>query len=796
VDRTKLLVKTLPVVALRDTVIMPGTTGQFDVSRKMSVKAVETAMKRSQEREIALVLQKEASVETPARKDLADTAVIAKIIHIVRVQEGLLRVMVEGLRSAKIDTVIESGNGLEAGLDDGEDPWDPALILKDAASEDPAVYGMKMAEAEASIRLLKELVTSYAVRNGGLSQEVLNTVLELRSLPAFVHKVCAVVTFTADQKQSLLDTGSFRDTVQKLAELLQSEIEIGAARKELQDKIREKVDKDQKDYLLREQLRAIREELGETTDEDEEIADLKKRTEELDAPEEVKEAIRGHIRRYEKMPVSSPDSNVLYNYLDTLLSMPWNKESKDRSDLSYAKEILERDHYGLADVKERVLEFLAVRQLTGQGKSPILCLIGPPGTGKTSIGRSVAEALGKQYVRVSLGGVHDEAEIRGHRRTYIGAMPGRIAAALKKAGVSNPLMMLDEVDKVGSDHRGDVASALLEALDSEQNSRFVDHFIDLPLDLSRVLFIATANTSETIPAPLLDRMEVIRIAGYTEQEKMHIAWNHLIPKVRENNGLTAGQLSFTKEAVTAIIQCYTRESGVRQLERVLGQICRKAARQILEDGKKRVRVTEKSAVKMLGTPLYRKEKKNDRDEVGVVRGLAWTAVGGTTMPVEVSSLPGKGDLVLTGQLGNVMQESAKTGISYVRSVAEKYSIAQDYFRSHDLHIHVPEGAVPKDGPSAGITMATAILSAVTERPVKADLAMTGEITLRGRVLAIGGLKEKLLAAKMAGIGTVIVPEENRPNVSDIDAEITNGMRIIYAKTMEEVAGAAILGNNA
>jgi len=392
--------------------------------------------------------------------------------------------------------------------------------------------------------------------------------------------------------------------------------------------------------------------------------------------------------------------------------------------------------------------------------------------------------------------VHDEAEIRGHRRTYIGAMPGRIAAALKKAGVSNPLMMLDEVDKVGSDHRGDVASALLEALDSEQNSRFVDHFIDLPLDLSRVLFIATANTSETIPAPLLDRMEVIRIAGYTEQEKMHIAWNHLIPKVRENNGLTAGQLSFTKEAVTAIIQCYTRESGVRQLERVLGQICRKAARQILEDGKKRVRVTEKSAVKMLGTPLYRKEKKNDRDEVGVVRGLAWTAVGGTTMPVEVSSLPGKGDLVLTGQLGNVMQESAKTGISYVRSVAEKYSIAQDYFRSHDLHIHVPEGAVPKDGPSAGITMATAILSAVTERPVKADLAMTGEITLRGRVLAIGGLKEKLLAAKMAGIGTVIVPEENRPNVSDIDAEITNGMRIIYAKTMEEVAGAAILGNNA
>ena len=794
-ENRKLLVKTLPVVALRDTVIMPGTTGQFDVSRRNSVAAVEKAMKRSENRELLLVLQKDAAVEDPVQSDLASVGVIAKVIHIVKVQEGFYRVMVEGLAAAAVDTVVKDETGLEAGIDQVKGIWEPLPDLPKEHAEDPEEYGMSLAEAEASIRLLKELTAQYAARNAGLSQEVLNVLMEIRSLPGFIRRLSGVLTLTPEQKQSLIDTPAVKETAEKLLEILHTEIEIGAAKKDLQEKIRGKVDKDQKDYLLREQLRAIREELGETSDEDEEIAELRKRTEELDAPEEIKEAIRGHIKRYEKMPVSSPDSNVLYNYLDTLLSMPWNKTSEDRCDLAAAKEILERDHYGLTDVKERVLEFLAVRQLTGQGKSPILCLIGPPGTGKTSIGKSIAEALGKEYVRVSLGGVHDEAEVRGHRRTYIGAMPGRIAAAMKKAGVSNPLMVLDEVDKVGSDHRGDVASALLEALDSEQNSRFVDHYIDLPLDLSRVLFIATANTSETIPPPLLDRMEVIRIAGYTDQEKIHIACDHLIPKVRENNGLTAGQLSVTKEAVETIIRAYTKEAGVRQLERKLGEICRKTARQILENGKKRVRVTDRNVVKLLGTPPYRTEKKNDLDEIGVVRGLAWTAVGGTTMPVEVSTLPGKGELVLTGQLGSVMQESARTGISYVRSVAGRYKIDQEYFQKHDLHIHVPEGAVPKDGPSAGITMATAILSAVTERPVRADLAMTGEITLRGRVLPSGGLKEKLLAAKQAGIGTVIVPEDNRANVGDIDAEITDGIKIVYAKTMDEVAGTAILGRN-
>ena len=794
-ENRKLLIRTLPVVALRETVIMPGTTGQFDVSRKMSVHAVENALKRSEKREVLLVLQNDAAVEEPEKKDLAATGVIAKVIHIVKVQENLLRVMVEGMTTAKVDTLVKENETLEAGIEETEDIWSEVLSGTGRPTQEQAGEEIPLAKAEAFMRTLKELLSVYSSRCGGLSQEVLDAAMLIRSLPELVVRSCGILTLTAQQKQRLLNAGSVRETAETLLEILQTEVEISVARKELQDKIRAKVDKDQKDYLLREQLRAIREELGESVDEDEEIAELKKRTEELDAPEEIREAIRGHIRRYERMPVSSPDSNVLYNYLDTLLSMPWNKESEDSNDLARAKEILERDHYGLRDVKERVLEFLAVRQLTGQGKSPILCLIGPPGTGKTSIGRSIAEALGKEYVRVSLGGVHDEAEIRGHRRTYIGAMPGRIAAALKKAGVSNPLMVLDEVDKVGSDHRGDVASALLEALDAEQNSRFVDHYIDLPLDLSKVLFIATANSADTIPGPLLDRMEVIRIAGYTDTEKMHIAWDHLIPKVRENNGLRPGQLVFTEEAVDTVIQSYTRESGVRQLERKIGEICRKAARQILEDGKKRIRVTGKNAVKMLGTPLYRTEKKNDRDEIGVVRGLAWTAVGGTTMPVEVSTLPGKGELVLTGQLGNVMQESARTGISYVRSVADRYAIDRDYFQKHDLHIHVPEGAVPKDGPSAGITMATAILSAVTERPVRADLAMTGEITLRGKVLPIGGLKEKLLAARQAGIGTVIVPEENRPNVSDVDAEITDGMRIIYAKTMEEVAGAAILGRN-
>ena len=780
-ENHKTMTKVLPVVAMRDTVVMPGTVAQFDVSRRKSVLAIERALETGGEQEILLLLQKDVSVEDPAKNDLAGVGVIARVQQIVKLHEGIFRVLVEGIASAGVERFYGTGTYLRA------------AISIEAEREEilPEENGYTKEEEEAAARVLKELLVVYARKTGSVSQEVLSTLLSYKEPKDIIYHAAATLTLTSSQKQELLEAGTLRETAEALCGIISYEITVSDARKELQDKIRERVEKDQKDYFLREQMRAIREELGEgAEDDDDDIAELKKKAKELNAPEEVKEAIAEQIKRYSKMPISSPDANVLVNYIETLLAMPWDNASEDRNDLAAAKEILERDHYGLKDVKERVLEFLAVRQLTGKGKSPILCLIGPPGTGKTSIGKSIAEALGKKYVRVSLGGVHDEAEIRGHRRTYIGAMPGRIAAAMKSAGVKNPLMVLDEVDKVGSDHRGDVASALLEALDPEQNSKFVDHYIDLPLDLSEVLFIATANTAQTIPPALYDRMEVIDIAGYTDHEKTHIAMEHLAPKVRAENGLAEGQLTFTKEAVETIIRLYTREAGVRQLERKMSGICRKAARMILEEGKKRIRVTEKTAVKMLGTPIYREESKNEQDEIGVVRGLAWTAAGGTTMPVEVSALPGKGELVLTGQLGDVMKESARTGISYIRSVASKFAIDDEYFKNHDLHIHVPEGAVPKDGPSAGITMATAILSAVTERPVRADIAMTGEITLRGKVLPIGGLKEKLLAAKQAGIGTVIVPEENRRNVKDIDAEITDGMKIVYAKTMDAVTGTA------
>ena len=783
--------KVLPVVAMRGTVIMPGTVGQFDVSRKKSYLALERAMETQPEQEVLLLLQKDPGKEEPQRGDLNDVGVIAQVLHVVRIEEDYYRVLVEGRSSASVEEFYEKGAYYRALVT--QETESPEDVRERGEGETDRKWS---AEEEAYDRSVRDLLARYAPLSGSMSEEVLRSVLDADSLTELIARVTAVMQLTADEKQALLETKETADTARELCTILFREISIQEVRRALQEKIREKVDQNQKEYVLREQMEVIRKELGEEDDADEELKKLRERTEVLPASDEVKDAIREQIRRYAKMPLSSPDSNVLYNYIDTLLSMPWDKASEDNEDLARAKEILERDHYGLKDVKERVMEFLAVRKLTGQGNTPILCLIGPPGTGKTSIGRSIAEALGKKYVRVSLGGVHDEAEIRGHRRTYIGSMPGRIAAAMKQAGVKNPLMVLDEVDKVGSDHRGDVASALLEALDAEQNSKFVDHYIDLPTDLSEVLFIATANSDETIPGPLLDRMEVIRIAGYTDREKAHIAMEHLVPKVRTKNGLTEKQLVFTPEAVDAIIRLYTREAGVRQLERKIAEICRKAARMILEEGRKRIRVTEKQAVALLGTPLYREDKKNEQDEVGVVRGLAWTAVGGTTMPVEVGVLPGKGEILLTGQLGDVMKESARCGVSYIRSVAPKYKISDAFFSEHDLHIHVPEGAVPKDGPSAGITMATAILSAVTNRPVRADLAMTGEITLRGKVLPIGGLKEKLLAAKQAGIGTVIVPEENRPNVKDVDAEITDGLRIVYARTMEEVAGTAFPARDA
>ena len=550
------------------------------------------------------------------------------------------------------------------------------------------------------------------------------------------------------------------------------------------------MDKNQKDYILREQLKYIQEELGE--DDASDAALYEEKLQQLKASKEVKEKIAKEISRFKRLSTNSAESGVERAYIETLLELPWDKTSRETSDLTRAEEILDRDHYGLEQVKERMLEFLAVRALTKQGESPIICLVGPPGTGKTSIARSVAEALNKKYVRISLGGVRDEAEIRGHRRTYVGSMPGRIVNGLRQAGVKNPLMLLDEVDKVSSDYKGDTASALLEVLDAEQNRNFRDHYVEIPIDLSEVLFVVTANTTETIPRPLLDRMEVIEVSSYTAAEKFHIAREHLMPKQLKKNGMQ-GRLIVSDNALRSVIEGYTREAGVRGLERKLGEICRKAARELLKEDKSCIRVNDRNLEKYLGKPRFHSLKANQTDEIGIVRGLAWTSVGGDTLQIEVNMMPGKGELELTGQLGDVMKESAMTGLSYIRSVSERYQIDPDVFKKNDFHIHIPEGAVPKDGPSAGITMATALLSALTHTPVRADLAMTGEITLRGRVLPIGGLKEKTLAAKTAGIKTVLVPEKNRPDVEEIPAEIKNGLEILFVETMDDVIAHAFVG---
>ena len=573
--------------------------------------------------------------------------------------------------------------------------------------------------------------------------------------------------------------------------LLLKEIEITAIKNDFQAKVKAHVDKNQKEYLLREQMKVIREELGEDnteSDADHFMDALGK----IKADKEVKEKIKKEIDRFKNISSSSSESAVARGYIETLLELPWNKTSRDNKDLKNAEQILNADHYGLEKVKGRMLEFLAVRNLTSKGESPIICLVGPPGTGKTSIARSVAKALDKKYVRISLGGVRDEAEIRGHRRTYVGAMPGRIVNGLRSAGVKNPLMLLDEIDKMSSDYKGDTASALLEVLDAEQNKKFRDHYVEIPIDLSEVLFIATANSVQDIPRPLLDRMELIEVTSYTENEKLHIAKEHLLAKQMERNGIRPEQLAITDKALAKIISGYTREAGVRNLERKLGEICRKAARPLYEGEKEKIKVTEQNLEKFLGKEKYSFDKKNDTDEVGIVRGLAWTSVGGDTLEIEVNIMPGKGEFQLTGQLGDVMKESAQAGISYIRSVSEEYHIPKKFFQENDIHIHIPEGAVPKDGPSAGITMATAMLSAITKTPVRADVAMTGEITLRGRVLPIGGLKEKTLAAKNAGIKTICVPKKNEKDIDEISPEIKKGLKIVFVEQMKDVLDVAFV----
>ena len=770
------LTETLPVVALRGMTILPDMVIHFDVSRERSVKAIEEAMLRDQR--VFLVTQKDVQVENPGPDDLYRIGTIASVKQVIKMPQKIIRVLAEGLERGELSHFSEEGDYLEAEIIRFE--------------KDRELEALPESAREAMVRNLAEIFSFYCQENGKMNKDMERQILEETDLEKLMSQVLINLPLFYDDKQRLLEAVNLSERYEQLCLLMNKEIEIMRFKRELQQKVKAHVDKGQREYLLREEMKVIREELGE----DNTFSDADHFTEEvqkLKASKEVKEKLNKEISRFRNMGMNSSESAVLRGYIETMLELPWDKASRDSSDLKRAEAILNEDHYGMEKVKERVLEYLAVRILTKKGSSPILCLVGPPGTGKTSIARSIARALNKKYVRISLGGVRDEAEIRGHRRTYVGAMPGRIATGMKQAGVKNPLMLLDEIDKVSSDYKGDTSSALLEVLDSEQNNRFQDHYVEIPMDLSEVLFIATANDVQTIPRPLLDRMELIEVSSYTENEKVHIAREHLISKQMEKNGLKEGQLTISLKALEDLIHSYTREAGVRQLERKIGEVCRKAAREILEKKKKSVKLTENNLEKYLGKARYHYDMANETDEIGIVRGLAWTSVGGDTLQIEVNIMPGKGEISLTGQLGDVMKESARTGLSYIRSVSDRYGIDKAFFGEHDIHIHIPEGAVPKDGPSAGITMATAMLSAMTGIPVYAHVAMTGEITLRGRVLPIGGLKEKLLAAKNAGIRTVIVPEKNRRDVEEISAEIKKGLELVYAEQMEDVLKIAFHG---
>ena len=764
---------TMPAVALRGLTILPGMVQHFDISREKSIRAIETAMMGNQK--VYLVTQRHPEQETPAVADLYQMGTISQIKQLVKMPGGIIRVMVEGEKRAALLTLFEEGPYLEAEVEEAP------------MQEEQLTDTVK----EAMSRIVKEKLEEFGNANPKAVKDFIGSLLVITDLEQLLTQTANEFPWDFAVKQEMLECDYWSHLYDRIVYYLMRELEILMIKRDYQGKVKEHIDKNQRDYILREELKVIREELGDdsgTEDADGYMEQLEK----LNADKETKERIKKEIQRFKGMPGGSQEANVLRTYIETVLEMPWKKVSRDNQDIIHAKEILEEDHYGLEKVKDRVLEFLAVRALTKKGTSPILCLVGPPGTGKTSIARSVARALGKKYVRISLGGIHDEAEIRGHRKTYVGAMPGRIADAMRQAGVANPLMLLDEIDKVSADYRGDVSSALLEVLDGEQNVKFRDHYLEIPLDLSGVLFIATANDASTIPRPLLDRMEVIEVSSYTENEKFHIAKKYLVPKQLERNGLTEGMLSFSDKALEKIIHNYTREAGVRNLERRIGEICRKAAREFLEKKKKSVHITEGNLQKYLGKEKITFENANEEDEIGIVRGLAWTSVGGDTLQIEVNVMPGDGKLQMTGQMGDVMKESAQIALTYVRSVADRYGVESRYFKEHDLHLHIPEGAVPKDGPSAGITMATAMLSAVTGKKVCASVAMTGEITLRGRVLPIGGLKEKTLAARMAHMKKVLVPDKNRPDMAEISKEITKGMEIVFVKTMDDVVREAFV----
>ena len=766
-------IRNIPMVALRGMTIMPEMVVHFDVSRAYSIQAIQQVM-QGEEQQVFLVAQRELNIEDPDLKDVFEIGTIATIKQVIKLSKNMLRVLVTGEERARLISLEKEEGYLNAQVEVIEEPQAEEEVVDNPRAKN-----------------IQELFLEYAMKNGKIPKDVITQVADEKTFLGLVNQIAANVPLDYLNLQDILEETDLNRRYEVLAFKIANEMEVMHLKEEIQGKVKERIDRHQKEFILREQLKVIREELGE----DNMLSDAEEfetATKKLKASKEIKEKLMKEIHRFKSAMNSSAENGVIRTYIETMLEMPWDKMGKDNTDIAYAKQVLEDEHYGLEAVKERILEFLAVRSLTKKGESPILCLVGPPGTGKTSIARSLSEALKKPYTRISLGGVRDEAEIRGHRKTYVGAMPGRIANALKMSGVKNPLILLDEIDKVSNYYKGDTFSALLEVLDSEQNVKFRDHYLEVPIDLSEVLFVTTANSLQTIPRPLLDRMEVIEISSYTENEKMHIATQHLLPKQLQKHGLTPEQLKISKGAIWKIARNYTKEAGVRQLERKIGDICRKSAREILETGKSSIRVTERNLEKYLGKEKYSYQMINETDEIGIVRGLAWTSVGGDTLQTEVNIMPGEGEILLTGQLGDVMKESARTGISYIRSVGEKYKIPEDFFKKHDIHIHIPEGAVPKDGPSAGITMATAMISAITNTKVRADVAMTGEITLRGRVLPIGGLKEKLLAAKSAGVKTVLVPEKNMRDVEEISSEITRGLEIIPVSYMDEVLKTALI----